>query len=121
MDGFKGATTDRAQIQDWWGMWGEANIGIVTGEASGLMVVDIDPRNGGLETVKGLPAPLAQTAQVLTQGGGFHLYYQYQGKTKGRMGDGIDIKTDGGYVVAPPSVGEHGVYIWQVAMEPQPL
>ena len=123
MAGFKDATTDEAKIRHWWGMWPEANIGIATGAVSGIFVVDIDPYHGGMETIETLKEKgivLHQTAQVLTQNDGFHLYYQYAGKKgKGTMGKGIDVKSDGGYVVAPPSIGIQGRYTWQVAMEPQ--
>ena len=122
MDGFKSATTDPEKIAHWWGMWPTANIGIATGKVSGIVVVDIDPRNGGLDTVDAIrekvPLFLPETARVRTQGGGWHLYYQYAAKRmKKAAGAGIDIKSDGGYVVAPPSVGASGAYVWVVAGE----
>jgi len=119
--GFLRATTDPEKIRDWWGMWPVCNIGIATGKVSGITVVDIDPYNGGMDTVRDKGLVFPKTAQVLTQRDGFHLYYAYKGKAKGAMGKGIDVKSDGGYVVAPPSVGAFGVYVWQVAMEPQSL
>ena len=119
MAGFKDASTDYEKVSEWWSIWPQANIGIATGAVSGIVVVDVDPRNGGLETASGIFLP--KTAQVLTQGGGFHLYYKYPGPRKLKLGAGIDYKGDGGYVVAPPSVGPLGVYVWQVAMEPQAL
>ena len=66
-------------------------------------MVDIDPRNGGQVD----PALMAPTAAVATGGGGWHLYYRHPGgpllaALPGRPG--VDIKADGGYVVAPPSV-----------------
>lgn len=118
--GFKDASTDPDVIKRWFDMWPIANIGIATGAVSGLTIVDIDPYNGGMETVAAKGIVFPGTAQVSTQRG-FHLYYTYRGKVKGTMGGGIDVKSDGGYVVAPPSVGVHGVYEWQVAMEPQSL
>ena len=125
INGFKGATIDPYQIRSWWEMWPVANIGIATGEVSGLLVVDIDPRNGGWETAEALSAAgtvIPATAKVRTQGGGVHLYYRYPGKkTKGSLGAGIDVKSDGGYVVAPPSVGMEGIYAWVTAMEPVAL
>lgn len=118
LNGFKDATTDERKIRYFWGMWPHANIGIATGKVSGIVVVDIDPYNGGLETSDKLTFP--ETARVKT-GRGTHLYYLYFGKTKQGMGAGIDVKGDGGYVVAPPSVGAYGPYVWQRATEPVTL
>jgi Bifunctional DNA primase/polymerase, N-terminal len=64
--------------------------------------VDIDPRNGG----RVLPDLMPPTHAVRTGSGGWHLYYRHPGGTlaaKLRGHDGIDLKADGGYVVAPPS------------------
>jgi hypothetical protein len=67
---------------------------------SGLCVVDIDPRDGGALD----PATMTPTACVVT-GGGLHLYYHHPGgRTVGKLGPGVDIKADGGYVAAPPSI-----------------
>ena len=67
-------------------------------------MVDIDPRNGG-HLDRALMAP---TATVATGGGGWHLHYQHPGGTEPRpkLSDhpGVDLKGDGGYVVAPPSI-----------------
>ena len=121
--GFLSASTDSDKIRDWLGMWPHTNIGIATGATSGIVVVDIDPRNGAMDTLAKMAdegKTFARTAQVLTHSGGWHLYYQYPGyKVKSEsnaLGPGIDIKADGGYVVAPPSRGVHGVYVWQVAV-----
>lgn len=121
MKGFKDATTDLDVIDRWWSMWPAANVGIRTGMESGIVVIDIDPRNGGLETAATLP--LRRTAQVLTQGDGFHLYYLYpeEGAVAGSLGAGVDVKADGGYVAAPPSVGVDGQYVWVVAEDLAPL
>jgi hypothetical protein len=78
-------------------------LAIRTGTAAGLAVVDIDPRNGG-QLDRALMAP---TATVVTGGGGWHLYYRHPGgpllaALPGHPG--VDVKADGGYVVAPPSV-----------------
>ena len=78
-------------------------LAIRTGTAAGLAVVDIDPRNGGQID----PALMTPTATVATGGGGWHLYYRYPGgpllpALPGRAG--VDVKADGGYVVAPPSI-----------------
>ena len=96
-----------------------ANIGVACGAASGIIVIDIDPRNGGMETFRslrkrGLEFP--PTVAVSTPSGGIHAYYRYHPDVKGTknpLGAGIDIQTDGKYVVAPAShIGEQK-YTWR--------
>lgn len=108
--GFYDATTDESQIREWFS-GKPLNIAIATGARSGIVVLDIDPRNGGAESLKsysGLPA----TFSARTGGGGMHYYYrsvegsaQLNGK---HPKAGLDIKADGGYVIAPPSIHESG-------------
>jgi P4 family phage/plasmid primase-like protien len=108
------ATNDPYQI---WSYWGNHpyNIGIVTGKVNGCIVVDVDPRNGGLETLKRLNLNTS-TLAVSTGGNGYHYYYQYPEidiKLPGKLGDGIELKKDKGYVVAPPSNhASGGGYQW---------
>lgn len=105
--GFKDASTDAELIAGWWDGSPDANVGIRTGD--GLVVVDIDPRHGGedtfLELVGEHGVPL--TAAVETGGGGQHLYFRPPGGesvASRKLGPGVDLKAEGGYVVAPPSV-----------------
>ena len=113
-------TTALDIIKAWRAKWPQANIGICTGQHSDLLVLDVDPRNGGDETLKQLIArygELPETPLCATGGGGSHYYLQHPGaiqlKGKDSHYPGLDIKGDGGYVVAPPS-GHHsgGVYHW---------
>lgn len=93
---------------DKWFTNDNTNIGIVTGKISGISVVDIDAKSGGLETIKEMHLPV--TWSVKTGGGGWHYYYKYSelaGTTAG-IYQGIDIRSDGGQVVAPPSMHESG-------------
>ena len=104
--GFKDATVDPVQIATWWFENPAYNIGIAT-EPSGLLVVDIDPRNygpGSFLTVENIKCS-ADTYEVLTGGGGRHIYFQLPEEPHAKaIGMGIDLKGRGGYVVAPPSV-----------------
>jgi hypothetical protein len=112
-NGFKAATTDPHQIEDWWKAWPEANIGIATGAGSGLVVLDFDKKHGGLETYQELVPLLPCSYEVETAGGGYHVYLAHPGvPVPNRAGllQGMDVRGDGGYVVAPPSVGETGKY-----------
>ncbi len=110
--GFHAATTDPERLAAMLAAVPGGLLAIATGTASGLAVVDIDPRNGG-RIDRELMGP---TATVATGGGGWHLYYRHPGMPlppalPGRPG--VDIKADGGYVVAPPSARPGGrPYRW---------
>jgi Bifunctional DNA primase/polymerase, N-terminal/Primase C terminal 1 (PriCT-1) len=107
--GVKEATTDPERIEQWWKRQPTANIGIRTG--GGLVVVDVDPRNGGK-----LDPDWPDTLTASTASGGWHLYYAVSGAVKtsqGAMAQGVDVKADGGYVVAPPSVRGDDQWMWE--------
>lgn len=107
------ASTDPDQIQAWWQRWPEANLGLNVGR-SGLVVIDIDPQNGG--RVRDLPLSAAEriTTTVRTGGGGWHLYYEAPlgldiSNSNKRCPPGIDIRaSEGAYMVAPPSLHKSG-------------
>ena len=119
-DGFYDATTDEAQIREWWGRWPNANVGIRTGPESGLVVLDIDPDHGGEKSLGWYEqefGPLPDTATGRTGGDGTHLYYTHpsDGSVPGKNAflPGLDIKSAGGYVVGPPSIHASGErYAW---------
>jgi len=120
-NGFKDATTDENKIRAWWETWPSANIGLATGKVSGVVVLDVDAKNGGIENLDLLQekyGPLPGTLISQTGGGGLHYYFRYpEGGLKcsaGKLAVGIDIRGDGGYVVAPPSNHISGhEYVWQ--------
>lgn len=118
------ASTDEAVIRQWWTRWPDANIGVATGTASGLVVLDIDPRQAGNETLADLErghGALPHTVESVTGGGGRHTFFRHpDGHTKSRnLAPGIDIKADGGYVVAPPSLHASGrQYEWELSCHP---
>lgn len=96
------------EIRAWWKKWPNANIGIITGKISGITVVDID--TGGEKTVAVSKFPPTYT--VRTPSGGYHLYYQYDQSIQQTANTfpqfpHVDIRNDGGYVVAPPSRCEY--------------
>ena len=107
--GVKDASRDPDQIRRWWQSWPDANVGIATGAVSGILVVDIDPRNGGDRSYERLQVELpgAFGAPLIVRIGSFglHLYFKCLNPTPSRANvrPGIDIKADGGYVVAPSS------------------
>jgi hypothetical protein len=101
----------------------EANIGIATGKKSGLLIVDVDPRNGGDETLEDLEVELGKlppTVTVLTGGAGRHLYFSFPGQgIRGSLGAGVDLLGDGKLVVAPGSLHPSGKdYAFELSSEP---
>lgn len=120
-NGVKGATTDKQTINQWWTKNPRANLGIATGESSRATVFDIDVRHGGLESLAELERAhgnLPATWKVKTGSGGYHYYFKYPDvQINNRIGrlPGLDFKTNGGYVVAPPSIHAcGGRYEWVV-------
>ena len=116
--GFWDATTEMRRIEAWWSRWPLANVGVPTGGRSGLLVLDVDPRGGGLESLASLEkdAPLPGTARARTGGGGIHVFFRYPagqkvGNSAGALGPGLDVRGEGGYVVVPPSRTQ-GPYEW---------
>jgi hypothetical protein len=108
------------EIGEWFSRWPDANIGVVTGIVSRIVVLDIDPRHGADDSLAQWQrdhGPIAETAEVRTGGGGRHLYFTHPGEViHNRVGiaPGIDLRGDGGYVVAPPSVHACGEpYRWE--------
>lgn len=96
------------QVRHWWGRWPEAGVGVVTGPVSGVVVLDVDPRNGGDESLarlQGRFGVLATTVETRTGGGGRHLWFRHPGGAvpSGPVAPGLDVKADGGLVVIPPT------------------
>jgi hypothetical protein len=105
-NGFKNATTDAGTVHRWWTEYPAAHIGTPT---SWCAVLDVDPRHAGdiaLEALERQHGRLPDTAEVLTGGGGRHLYFAPVPGLRcstGVVGVGLDIRANGGYVLLPPS------------------
>jgi hypothetical protein len=105
------ATTAEAQIIAWWTRWPAALIGVPTGKASGLVVLDIDTKNpaaNGYDTLKALgKADLPATPRAHTASGGEHVYFATIGieirNSIGQhgLGPGLDVRGEGGLVITP--------------------
>jgi putative DNA primase/helicase len=117
--GYKDASLDGKTINDWWVKYPDANIGMVTGKQSNLVVVDVDVKNdaGGMDSLKQLQDECGEfnTRMVHTPSGGLHFYFKYPQdvdtiKNKAGMRPGIDIRADGGYVIAPGSSIDGNAY-----------
>jgi len=123
--GSKDATTDIEQIKKWWRLCPKANVGILMGKISGKVALDVDSRNGGDKSLKKLEkkyGKLPATVESITGGGGRHIFFSYPkngliSRNKAGLGEqypGLDIRGDGGYVVAPPSKHQSGeIYKWK--------
>jgi KaiC/GvpD/RAD55 family RecA-like ATPase len=122
-NGLLDASKDAEQIVAWWTAHPTANVGVVTGEASGLVVVDVDGEAGesALTDYGELPETPASTT-----GKGRHLLFARPAEglrnSAGKLGAQLDIRGDGGYIVAPPSIHPSGaLYRWTVLPGRTPL
>jgi len=123
-NGFWDATTDARRFEGLWDRWPAANVGVPTGARSGLLVLDVDPEDGGLESLAELErtnGPLPLTTRARTGGGGTHLFFRYPAEevrnSAGWLGPGLDVRGEGGYVVVPPSRTQ-GAYGWSEKAPP---
>ncbi|MFO1272237.1 MAG: bifunctional DNA primase/polymerase [Rubrivivax sp.] len=125
---YQQACATPATIAGWFRRWPDANVGLVTGQVSGLVVIDVDATHGGPASVaeaERLHGPLPPTVEAVTGGGGRHLYCAHPGRwTPNRVAlrPGVDVRGDGGCVVAPPSLhpsGRH--YAWREGHAPGDL
>lgn len=128
--GLKVATTDTATIRQWFARWPNANLGIATGRQAGFVVLDIDAGHGGSETILTLQAEhgkLPEAPESLTGGGGRHILFAYPGgvdirNSAGKLGPGLDIRGEGGYIMAPPSIHPNGKpYQWEPSCLPSKI
>jgi len=114
------ATKDSEKIKEIWGKTPDANIGIVCGYKSGLYVIDVDVKDnaGGFDSLAEIEKQIGSinAPEVITPSGGRHYYFRMpkeQLKNKVNVLPGIDARSNGGYVVAPPSVIDEGEYRWK--------
>lgn len=128
-NGFKNASTDPEQVRSWWTNTPNANIGIATG--GGIVVIDIDndPEKGkdgsaSLKQWEQANGALPPTLSVKTGRGGRHLYYKSAESFGCRTSaiPYVDIRGEGGYIVAPPSVHPNGnIYEWETDLNTDTL
>jgi Bifunctional DNA primase/polymerase, N-terminal/Primase C terminal 1 (PriCT-1) len=118
--GFKDATTNPGIIADWWKAEPNYNLAVATGAVSDLFVVDVDDEDGeaSLSKLEAAHTPLPPTVQTITARGR-HLWWRHPKRrvpcNAKTIIPGCDIRGDGGYVVAPPSIHRTGKrYTWSV-------
>jgi DnaB-like helicase C terminal domain/Bifunctional DNA primase/polymerase, N-terminal len=121
--GFKESTASMSAVLAWWTQWRDANIGIPTG--THFTALDVDPRYGGDEALRRLESEhgrLPATWRVLTGGGGFHVLFQPVPGLRDStavLGPGLDIRGEGGYVIAAGSTHVSGRdYVWEIGYGP---
>jgi hypothetical protein len=126
-NGLKNATTCAPTVERWFSQARLANVGLATGP---VIVLDVDPRHGGDESLRELEAehgPLPLTWRVFTGGGGEHIFFlppegieiRNSAGDRGGLAPGLDIRGIGGYVVAPASLHASGrTYEWSVDHHP---
>ncbi|WP_421445338.1 bifunctional DNA primase/polymerase [Agrobacterium tumefaciens] len=121
-NGFKGATRFPRIIERWWSDWPDAAVGLPTGEKTGFFALDIDNKPGGangfdwLSEMESEHGALPDTARVTSPNGGLHIYFKYVVGTRNRgaLGAGVDIRSEGGYVLAAGSTMANGrSYKWE--------
>ena len=127
--GYKDASTDEQQIRNWWQAHPNALIGVPTGQASGILVVDIDQsdtKDGEASfTELGIGDP--ETVQTITQSGGRHIIFKYpdgyniRNSAGNVLGKSIDVRANGGYVIWAGSRTENGGYQYRGGYEPDKM
>ena len=134
-NGYKDATSDLVQIEKWWQEHPKANIGIATGEVNDIVVIDVDVDHDkgkyGDESLDELITelgPLPSSWECITGSGGRHLYFKYPTGHSIRnsasvLGENIDVRANGGYIVAPPSVHPDTgrEYTWECGGNPEDI
>jgi hypothetical protein len=108
----KKASADLAEVRDWWMAWPDALVGLLAGERNGVTVLDIDVKNGkdgtaALASLGFCDLTGMSPVRVRTPSGGWHLFFRYDARLRNsvsKIGAGIDVKTEGGYVIAPGSL-----------------
>lgn len=107
--GFHDASREEGVISGWWSRWPAALVGVPTGRTSGFVALDIDIKRddaNGYDSLAELGAmPLPDTPMVHTASGGLHLYFAAPERelrnSAGRLGPGLDVRGEGGYVIVP--------------------
>lgn len=116
-----------AEVTEWYRRWPAAGVGVITGYVSGLVVLDVDVGHGGGHSLRRLTArhgPLPPTVAARSGGGGTHVYFAHPEfetvRNRAGLRPGLDLRGDGGFVVAPPSRHPSGTrYAWLPGQGPE--
>jgi Bifunctional DNA primase/polymerase, N-terminal/Primase C terminal 1 (PriCT-1) len=115
------ASTDAEVIRSWWRHEPAFNIGVATGQPSGVFVVDIDGIDAEqeLRRLEAEHGALPSSVEVITPRPGRHIYFQMPDlplrNSASKIAPGVDVRADGGFVISPPSIHPSGKrYAWSV-------
>jgi hypothetical protein len=106
--GFKDATADANALRSLWLQYPATLVGVVTGAASGIDVLDVDPRHGGNAWLADNLANLPTTRTHHTRSGGLHLFFKHRAgirNSANKIASGVDVRGDGGYIIWWPAMG----------------
>lgn len=117
------ASSDKAKISDWWAEYPDANIAAYLAP-SNLCAIDIDPRNGGYQSIDDIEAQYGALASDLLQftgGGGEHRLFQMPAllNLPGKLGAGVDVKINGYIMLEPSNHMSGGAYAWEASSDPR--
>lgn len=127
LHGVKDATTDERVIREWFRKNPDSNYGIATGQQAGIIVVDVDKQHDGADYLEDLErdnGKLPDTWTVNTGGGGTHMFFEHPREAIGNSSlcIGVDIRSDGGYVVGVGSIHKSGrTYEWEGLSSPDTI
>lgn len=122
-------------VRKWFARWPDANLSVVTGANSGIVVLDVDPAHGGASSLSKMEdrhGALPETVESRTGGGGRHIYFAHPGfevRNRAGLAPGLDLRGDGGVIIVPPSIHPNGKpYMWcqghapdEIALAPLPV
>jgi hypothetical protein len=125
--GLLDATADAETVVSYWRRFPEANIGLATGEKNNITVLDVDPGHGGVDSLLILTTrhgELPETLRSRTGSGGEHIIFRHVTGVRNstaKLGAGLDVRGEGGYIIAPPSLHPSGGrYQWLQNISPAP-
>jgi len=113
------ASTEPLDVETWWTRWPGANIGLAV--PADWVVIDVDVRSGGLDTMKLWPTLPPTPAQITATGGMHFVFRRPTGQLRGKAGKGVDVLGSGRYIVVAPSVRETVAYAWARKLSTTPI
>jgi len=116
---YQNSLPNKSELQDWWTQFPKANIGVITGKISELIVIDVDSKEGREIYTASFNELHNTISQTTGKNGGLHLFFKHPGDklyhNRAGMLEKVDVRADGGYVIVAPSIHPNGKeYQWQI-------